>query len=64
MAQIHKGILGPVDGSIGTITGSSWKGIAYIKSQPSKRKSSSTISQIDAQLRFRWYKALYKHCSV
>ncbi len=52
MARIAKGILGPVSGTVGTVVGSSWKGINYLRSQSSGKKGTSTIDQIDHQLKF------------
>jgi len=51
MARIDKGILGPVSGSVGTIVGANWKGIDYIRSKSSGKRS-STVEQIDQQLKF------------
>ena len=45
MARISKGILGGFSGTVGTVIGGSWKGIAYMRSMPSSRKSSSTVKQ-------------------
>jgi len=52
MARITKGILGPVSGTVGTVVGSSWKDIYYLKSQPSTKKRTPTVDQLDHQLRF------------
>ena len=52
MARISKGILGPLSGTVGTVIGGSWKGIAYLRSQPSGKRSTSTADQIDHQLKF------------
>jgi hypothetical protein len=52
MGQISKGILGPVSGTVGTVIGATWKGISYLRSQPNKRKRTSTVNQIDQQLKF------------
>ncbi len=52
MARISKGILGPVSGTVGTVIGSSWKGIHYLRSQPSTRKGTSSVDQLDHQLKF------------
>lgn len=52
MGTISKGILGPVSGTVGTVIGGSWKGIAYLRSQPSKRKRNPTVDQLDHQLKF------------
>ncbi len=52
MGRIRKGILGPVAGTVGTVIGGSWKGIAYLRSQPIRGKHTSSADQIDHQLRF------------
>jgi hypothetical protein len=52
MAQTPSGILGTVDGSVGTVTGSRWKGIDYIRLRSRRRRSTSSVKQIDVQLRF------------
>jgi hypothetical protein len=52
MGQIYKGILGPVSGTVGTVIGATWKTIPYLRSQPNKRKRTSTVDQIDQQLKF------------
>lgn len=45
MAKIEDGINGPLRGSIGNITASSWNGIRYIKSKPSQVKNPNTPAQ-------------------
>jgi uncharacterized protein DUF6266 len=52
MAQTPSGILGPVEGTVGTVTGANWKGISYIRIRSGQRKGSSSVKQIDVQLRF------------
>jgi len=52
MAQTPSGILGSVDGSVGTVTGSRWKGIDYIRLRSRRRRGTSSEKQIDVQLRF------------
>lgn len=52
MGTISKGILGPVSGTVGTVVGGSWKGIHYLRSQASSKKHTSTVDQLDHQLRF------------
>jgi hypothetical protein len=52
MGLIQKGILGPVSGTVGTVIGATWKTIPYMRSQPNKRKRTSTVDQIDQQLKF------------
>ena len=51
MGTISKGILGPISGKVGTVVGSSWKGIDSIRSKSSRRKSFSA-GQMDQQFRF------------
>src|SRR5690349_9396282 len=52
MARIRQGILGPVSGSVGTIVGSSWKDIDYIRSKSSRPRGEPTQAQLDVQLKF------------
>jgi hypothetical protein len=52
MARLKQGILGPVSGSVGTIVGSSWKDIDYIRSKSTKTKGDSSPLQLDNQHKF------------
>lgn len=52
MGRISKGILGPVSGTVGTVVGSTWKGISYVRSQPASKKHEPTVNQLDQQLKF------------
>ncbi|MBV9962258.1 MAG: hypothetical protein JO072_08430 [Parafilimonas sp.] len=52
MAQTPSGILGAIDGSVGTVTGSRWKETTYIRLRNRKRRGTSSAKQIDVQLRF------------
>ncbi len=52
MAKLPQGILGPVSGSVGTIVGSSWKDIDYIRSKSSKPKGDPSPTQLDNQYKF------------
>ncbi len=52
MGRFSKGMLGPVSGTVGPVVGSSWKNVAYMRSQPLVKKRTSTADQIDHQLRF------------
>ena len=52
MGIIRKGILGGFSGNVGPVVGSTWKGITYMKSLPAKKSKTSTIAQIEQQLRF------------
>ncbi len=52
MGTISKGILGPFSGTVGTVIGGSWKGISYMRSQPSKRSFNPTQNQLEQQIKF------------
>src|SRR5258705_2925994 len=52
MGIINKGILGAVSGTVGTVIGGTWKGISYIRSQSSSRRTTFTQPQLDQQVRF------------
>ena len=52
MARLRQGILGPVSGSVGTIVGSSWKDIDYIRIKSTKPKGDPTQDQLDNQYKF------------
>ena len=51
MGKIEKGILGPISGTVGTVVGSRWKGIDYIRSKSSGKRSAS-VKQLDQQFKF------------
>lgn len=46
MARLSKGILSPIQGKVGTVIGSSWKDVDYIRSLPKRNKNAK---QSDAQ---------------
>ncbi len=52
MGIITKGILGGFSGTVGTVIGGSWKGIDYMRSQPSRRSASSTQRQLEQRMKF------------
>ncbi|RTL56345.1 MAG: hypothetical protein EKK37_17910 [Sphingobacteriales bacterium] len=52
MGKINKGILGPVSGTVGTVIGGSWKGISYLRSQPTSRRTSFSQAQLEQQAKF------------
>lgn len=52
MAQTKNGILGAVIGTVGTVTGSSWRGIDYIRSRAGKRRGGPSEKQLEQQARF------------
>lgn len=49
MGVIKRGILGGVSGRVGNIVGSSWKGIAYLKSLPLSVANPRTSGQVSAR---------------
>jgi hypothetical protein len=46
MGKYLKGILGPFSGLVGTVVGSSWKGITYMRSRPKKSSKAPTVAQL------------------
>ena len=52
MGTIKRGILGGFNGTVGTVVGSSWKGIDTMRAKPKGRKGSFTTSQLVQQARF------------
>lgn len=52
MATYKKGILGVFTGKVGTVVGSSWKGISYMKSLPKSSGKAPTPLQLDQRLKF------------
>ena len=54
MATYGKGINGPIKGKVGSVIGSSWKGISYIKSLPiSKKNENLSAAQIGQREKFK-----------
>jgi hypothetical protein len=45
MGKYNQGILGPFTGKVGSVVGSSWKGVNYIKSLPGPNTSNSEAQQ-------------------
>src|SRR6059058_5524667 len=52
MGTFVKGILGSFSGKVGTVVGSTWKGIPVMKSLSGPRKGSPTLLQLEQQARF------------
>ena len=52
MGSYIKGILGNFRGKVGTVIGSNWKSINYMKSLPGKRKGMPSSAQVEQQLKF------------
>lgn len=69
MARHGKGILGDFSGKVGTVVGSSWKGISYMRSLPTKRKNkkgteTQQIQQAKFGMSIRLVKALGSLLSI
>lgn len=52
MGKYSQGILGPFSGKVGTVVGSSWKGVNYMKSLPGSN-TSNTEKQQEQRSRFK-----------
>ena len=52
MGRYLKGILGSFNGKIGTVIGSTWKGIDYMKSLPKKSKKAPSDKQMIQRVKF------------
>ena len=52
MGIFSKGILGPFSGTVGTVVGSSWKGIDYMRSLPRKSDRAPSQLQLEHRLKF------------
>ena len=52
MAKIDNGAGGAFKGTLGTMVGSSWKGIPYIKSKPKKRKGKVGDAEMNNRKKF------------
>jgi len=53
MGIITKGILGGFSGTVGTVIGSTWKGISYMKSQPAKKSGAASPKQLEQYAKFK-----------
>ena len=52
MGKIKKGILGGFNGKVGTVIGSSWRGIAYMRSLPQNVRNPRTEPQVRQRSKF------------
>ena len=52
MGTIKQGILGGFSGKVGTVIGSSWKGISYMRGQAQHVKNPRTAGQVNQRLKF------------
>ena len=46
MAELKQGILGPVNGKVGTVVGVMWRGVNYIRAKPRKSSKKPTAKQL------------------
>ena len=53
MGKIKQGILGGFRGTVGTVIGSSWNGIAYMKGKPQSVKNPRTDAQVQQRTFFK-----------
>jgi hypothetical protein len=53
MGKFNKGILGGFSGKVGNVVGSTWKGITYMKSQPTPTDKEPTTAQVSQQAKFK-----------
>ena len=60
MGKIKKGILGGFSGKVGTVIGSTWKGIAYMRSIPQSVKNPKTQPQREQRGKFALTMGLLK----
>ena len=52
MGTIRKGVLGGFSGKVGTVVGSSWKGVSFMRSIPGKVKDPRTLLQLNQRSKF------------
>ena len=52
MGTIQKGILGGFSGKVGNVIGGSWKGIDYMRSKSSRKRTTVTEKQKEQQIKF------------
>lgn len=51
MAKYNQGILGSFSGKVGSVVGSSWRGVSYIRARPAKVSNPRTAAQTAVRLR-------------
>lgn len=61
-ATMKQGILGGLSGSVGNVTGSSWKGIAVLKSKPLSVANPQTAAQVAQRAKMTSCVAMLKTC--
>lgn len=62
MGKISRGILGGFSGSVANVVGSSWKGIAVMKSKPLSVANPRTVGQVGQRTKMTKLVALSKQC--
>ena len=63
MGKIKQGILGGFKGTVGTVIGSSWNGIAYMKGKPQSVRNPRTDAQVQQREFFKEVQALVSQLS-
>lgn len=53
MGRVKKGILDGFEGTVGTVVGSNWRGVEYMRSKPKKRTGAPSDAQIEQQAKFK-----------
>lgn len=64
MGVIKQGILGGFSGSVANVVGSSWKGIAVIKSKPLSVANPRTVLQVGNRVKFKAGSELASSCLI
>lgn len=64
MGKYKKGILGAFSGKIGTVVGSSWKGIEYMRSLPRPSTKAATDQQMIQRAKFALVSAFFRSASA
>jgi hypothetical protein len=60
MGRTRKGLFGGFEGRVGTVVGSTWKDVTYLKSGPKKRSGGFTPAQLVQQAKYRVLMAFLK----
>ena len=63
MGKIKQGILGGFRGTVGTVVGSSWNGVAYMKGKPQSVRNPRTDAQVQQREFFKEVQALVAQLS-
>jgi len=53
MARYKNGVLGQFTGTVGTVVGSQWNGISYMRSRSGKKSGGSSPLQLEQQAKFK-----------